>query len=153
MEQQTARDNTRSQITKKKESEGDFDVDGYYNTSIPWSLSLNFNLNVAYDMSKFNTKKKEYDYKITPTFSFSGNVQPTKNWRFTFSSSYDFDLKKIAQMSCNISRQMHCFQMTISLIPIGYHKSYSFSISASATMLKDLKYDQRSAPSNRKLWY
>ena len=151
-EEPLSRDNSGSRLSKKKETVGEYDVDGYYNSSIPWSLSMNFNLNVGYDNTKFNTQKKEYEYKITPTFSFSGNIQPTKNWRLTFSSSYDFDQKKIAQMTCNISRQMHCFQMTISLIPIGNYKSYSFTIAASASMLKDLKYDQRSAPSYRNLW-
>ena len=143
----------KSRLSKKKETEGDYDYDGYFKTTIPWSLSFNYSINVGYDMSKFDPKKMEYDYKLTHNLSFNGNVQPTKNWRISFNATYDFDYNKLAYMTCNISRTMHCFQMSASVIPVGPLKSYSFSISANSAMLKDLKYDQRSTPYNGQTWY
>ena len=138
---------------KKKQTTGEYDEDGYYNSTIQWSLSVNYNLSMGYNRQKFNTVKKEYEYQFVHAFSFNGSLQPTKNWRITFNATYDFKNKKIPYATCSISRAMHCWQMSASVIPIGPMKSYSFSISANATMLKDLKWDQRSSPYNNQTWY
>jgi hypothetical protein len=140
-----------SLLNKKKRVEGDYDEDGYYVASMPWSLSFSYSLSLAY--GDFDKEKMQYKYKINNALSFNGNIQPTKNWRINFNATYDWDAKKISYMTCNISRAMHCFQMSASIIPIGPLKSYSFSISANASMLKDLKYDQSSTPYNRQTWY
>jgi hypothetical protein len=148
------KDNTQnkgSRLSKKKRIEGDYDEDGYYVTSIPWSLSFSYSMSLAY--GDFDRDKMRYKYKINNALSFNGNIQPTKNWRINFNATYDWNAKKISYMTCNISRSMHCFQMSASIIPIGPLKSYSFSISASSSMLKDLKYDQSSTPYNGQTWY
>ena len=140
---------------KKKSIDGEYDEDGYYNTSMQWSFSFNYNIAVGYDTQKFDIEKKEYKYKFTHALSFNGSIQPTKNWRVNFSATYDVERNKLAYMRCNISRSMHCWQMSASIIPIGPLKSYSFTISANAAMLKDLKYDQSSSPYNNSMntWY
>lgn len=137
-------------LGKKKES-GDYDSDGYYNATIPWSFSFNYGMTLGY--ATFNPKKMEYNYRITHNLSFNGNIQPTKNWRFNFNANYDFDAKKISYMSCNISREMHCFQMSASIIPVGRMKSYTFSIAVKSSLLKDLKYDQSSSYREGQQWY
>jgi lipopolysaccharide assembly outer membrane protein LptD (OstA) len=136
---------------KKKKTEGEYDEDGYYNATVPWNVSFSYSLSVGY--GTFNPDKLEYDYKLTNSLSFNGSLQPTKNWRLSFNATYDFDAKKVSYLTCNVSRQMHCFQMSASIIPIGPLKSYSFSISANSSMLKDLKYDQSSHPNNGTTWY
>ena len=139
----------------KKSNDGEYDGDGYYNVAIPWSFSFNYNISMAYDRQKFDIEKKEYKYKFTHALTFNGSIQPTKNWRVQFNATYDVERNKLAYMTCNISRSMHCWQMSASIIPIGPLKSYSFSISANASMLKDLKYDQSSSPYNNSMntWY
>jgi hypothetical protein len=138
---------------KTKQNDGEYDYDGYYNVTIPWSLSFNYNLAIAYDTQKINLKKKEYKYKFTHALSFNGDIQPTTNWRVNFNATYDVENKKLSHMTCTISRTMHCFQMSVNIIPIGAYKSYSFSIAASAAMLKDLKYDQSNSPYDNQTWY
>ena len=142
-----------SLLGKKKEKTGDYDEHGYYNNAIQWSFSINYNLSMSYNLGKFDPEKREYAYKFINALSFSGNLQPTKNWRLTLNATYDFEHKKISYATCNITRSMHCWQMSASVIPIGPMKSYSFSISANASMLKDLKWDQRSSPYNNQAWY
>ncbi|MDR2916500.1 MAG: LPS-assembly protein LptD [Tannerella sp.] len=136
---------------KKKQDDGDYDYEGYYKVSIPWSFSFNYNLSVGYD--KFNPAKMEYNYKFVHALSFNGSIQPTKNWRINFNATYDVENHKISYATCNISRTMHCWQMSATIIPIGPYKSYSFSISANASMLKDLKYDQSSGRNSGQPWY
>ena len=133
------------------ESGGDFDSDGYYRWTVPWSLSVNYSVNYSY--GAFNKQKLEYDGRITQNLSFSGNIQPTKNWNFSLSASYNFDTHKIAYMNCNISRDLHCFTMSASFVPVGPYKSYNFHIAVKSSLLSDLKYDKRSSRSNGIIWY
>ena len=130
---------------------GEYDDDGYYNATIPWSFSISYGMNVGY--GSFNREKMEYDYTIRHTLSFNGNIQPTTKWRLNFSGSYDFDQKKIPYLALNISRELHCFQMSASVVPVGYRKSYMFSIAVSSSLLKDLKYNQSSNYWNGLSWY
>ena len=95
----------------------------------------------------------EYDGKWTQNLSLSGNIRPTANWNFGFSASYDFETHKIAYMNCNISRDLHCFTMRASFVPVGPYKSYNFHISVKSALLSDLKYDKRSSQSNGITWY
>lgn len=141
-----------SHDSNNKENGGgnEFDSDGYAHWAFPWSLSVNYSVNYSY--GSFNKEKMEYNGKWTQNLSFSGNVRPTKNWSFNFSASYNFDTKKIAYMNCSISRDLHCFAMSASFVPVGPYKSYNFHIAVKSSLLSDLKYDKRSDYNGVK-WY
>lgn len=140
----------QSSKSSKKKNGIKTDDDGYMQWSVPWNLSVNYSVNYGY--GEFNKEELEYEGKITQNLSFSGNIRPTKNWNFGFSASYNFDTHKIAYMNCNISRDLHCFAMRASFVPVGPYKSYNFHISVKSSMLSDLKYDKRSQ-SNGVDWY
>ncbi|MCC8153584.1 MAG: LPS-assembly protein LptD [Tannerellaceae bacterium] len=137
----------------KADDSGDFDDHGYYKNMFPWSFSVNYSINLSYDTSRFDREKLEYKYKLTHALSFNGSIQPTKNWRLNFNATYDFDTNKISYLTCNFTRNMHCFQMTGSFIPIGPYKSYSFTIAVSSQLLRDLKYDKHSNYRDGQSWY
>lgn len=136
----------------EKKSVGDFDSDGYMISKIPWSLSFSYSMQLRYDNNKFDPKTMEYKYALTHALSFNGNIQPTKNWRFNFNATYDFDIKKISYMTCNITRDLHCWQMTASFVPVGPYKSYTFNIAVSSALLKDLKWRQSSNYRDGQTW-
>ncbi|MDE6396734.1 MAG: LPS-assembly protein LptD, partial [Muribaculaceae bacterium] len=129
----------------------ELDSDGYAKWSVPWSLSINYS--IGYGYGTFNYEKMEYNPKITQNLSFSGNIRPAKNWNFSFTASYDFNTHRLAYMNCNISRNLHCFTMRASFVPVGPYKSYNFHIGINSSMLSDLKYDKRSSLSNGVTWY
>ncbi|MDE7154299.1 MAG: LPS-assembly protein LptD [Muribaculaceae bacterium] len=134
-----------------KDDETEVGDDGYVPWSVPWNLT--FNYSVSYGYGSFNREKMDYNGKLTQNLSFSGSIRPTKNWSMNFSASYNFDTHKIAYMNCNISRDLHCFSMTASVIPVGPYKSYNFHIAVKSAMLSDVKYDKRSSSSNGVKWY
>ena len=134
-----------------EESDTQFGADGYAIWEVPWSLSINYSVNYGY--GSFNKKKMEYNGRFTQNLSFSGNINFTKNWSFNFSASYDFDAKKIAYMNCNITRDLHCWSMSASFVPVGPYKSYNFHISVKSSLLQDLKYDKRGNSYSRLDWY
>lgn len=138
---------------KKKETAAghDWDDDGYLRMKCPWNFSINYS--ISYGYGEFDKQKMEYKGKFTHNLSFSGSIQPTENWKFNFSASYDFRLKKISYMNCNLSRELHDFVMTASFVPFGPYKSYNFHIAFKSSMLSDLKYDKRSSYSNGIEWY
>lgn len=133
------------------DSDLQLDKDGYSKWNFPWSLTFNYSINYGY--GEFDYKKMEYKGKIMQNLSVSGNVRPTKNWNFSFTASYNFETKKLAYMNCNISRNLHCFTMRASFVPVGPYKSYNFHIGVNSSMLSDLKYEKRSSISNGVTWY
>jgi hypothetical protein len=154
--------NTNTQISQKEidaankekketEEKGTYDSDGYMVWSVPWSLSINYSMRYGY--SDFNKEILEYNRKITHSLGFSGNLTLTKGWIFNMSSTYDFDAKKLAYTNLNISRDLHCWQMTAGVVPFGPYRSYNFSISVKSSLLKDVKYDKRGNAYNAVPWY
>jgi len=111
---------------------------GYVDFNIPWSLSIRYN---------FNYSKPGFVSKITQTLNFNGDLKLTPKWRIGVTSGWDFEKNTLSYTSMNIFRDLHCWEMRLSWIPIGYHQSYSFSINAKASILKDLKYKRQ------KSWY
>ena len=142
--------NQSTSLRKAKKNDGEYDDDGYLIFTIPWSLSFNYSGRVSY--GDFNKEKREYSYMLTHTLGFSGNISPTKGWSFNFNTSYDFDKNKFAMMQCSVSRQMHCWTMSASFIPIGPMQSYNFTIAVNSSMLSDLKYTQSSNYRDAQNW-
>lgn len=137
--------------TNAHDGDMQYNDDGYMKWEVPWSLSFNYSIGYAY--GDFNKEKMEYNGRITQNLSFNGNIRPTPNWNFSFTASYDFNSHKLAYMNCNISRDLHCFVMSASFIPVGPYKSYNFHIAVKSSLLSDLKYDKRSQTSNGVKWY
>jgi hypothetical protein len=142
----------RSSLLATKKEVGDYDADGYLASAIQWSLSANYSINLAYDRANFNKEKLEYPYKISQTLGFSGSISPTKAWQVSFNASYDFDTKRIVNMFCSISRQMHCWSMSASIVPIGPFQNYSFNIAVNSSLLQDIKYQQSSTSRDALNW-
>ena len=126
-------------------------IDGYAKWDCPWSLTVNYSLSYGY--GSFNYDKLEYNGRWTQNLSLNANIRPTKNWSLTASASYNFDTHKIAYMNCSISRQMHCFEMSASFVPVGPYKSYNFHIAVKSSILQDVKYDKHSSINNGVTWY
>ncbi len=141
-----------SSFNNTEEDTGEFDSDGYLKNAVNWNLSFNYSLRYGY--GEFDKARMEYKGRLTHNFGMSGSVQPTKNWNFTFNTDYNFDMKKFTNINCSLTRNLHCWSMSASFIPIGPYKSYNFTIRANSSLLQDLKYEQRNSPYDRGMdWY
>ena len=123
-----------------KQETGEVDSDGYVKNTIKWSLTFNYNVTLAQvgDRNRFNYETLEFPREFRHTFDFSGRLTPIKSWNFNFTSGYDFQAKKIANLLVSISKDLHCFQIEASLRPIGYPASYLITLRATSSMLADL---------------
>ncbi len=135
-------------------NEPDGDDDGYIKTEIPWSLSVSYSINYR-PGGKFDYDKMWYPLVLTHNLSFSGSLGLGHGWKVSAGTSYDFAAKKFSTANFNVSRDLHCWNMTASFVPFGPYKSYTFHIGVNASMLADLKYDKSSSEStNRKVdWW
>jgi hypothetical protein len=77
------------------------------------------------------------------TITLTGNIAPTPKWQVNFSSGYDIKAKEITHTSMSITRDLHCWQMSIHFSPFGAYKFYMFQINVRASILQDLKYETR----------
>lgn len=142
---------------KKKSGGGktDTDGDGYMAFSMPWSLTFGYGITMREntDVNKFNTKTMRYPYKFTQTLNMSGNVRISDGWNISFSSGYDFDNHEVSMTTASLQRDLHCFNMSCSVVLAPY-TSYNFTFRCNASTLTDaLKYDKRSGYSNSVQWY
>ncbi len=140
----------------RKEDAGmaETDEDGYMAFSLPWSLSIGYGITMRENTGgKFNYNTMRYPYKFTQNLNFSGNIRISDGWNISFSSGYDFEAKKMSMTTASLSRDLHCFNMSCSVVLAPY-TSYNFSFRCNAATLTDaLKYDKRSSYSNAVQWY
>ena len=137
-----------------KKSKAQIDDDGYMKFSIPWSLSISYGITMAEDRTKqIRERRMRYPYSFTHTLNFSGFVRIADGWNITFSSGYDFKLHDLSTTTASVSRDLHCFEISASVVLKPY-TSYNVQFRARASELADvLKYDKRSSYSSNVQWY
>lgn len=141
-------------LQEKKVEKAKADSDGYQEFKMPWSINLSYSFYIQEDRTKpINRHSMRYPYGFTHTLNAGGNIKISNKWSMSFNSGYDFQAKQITQTSCTISRDLHCFNLSASLSPFGMYKYYSVMIRANASVLQDLKYDQRSQTQTNIQWY
>lgn len=141
---------------KKPEGKGQegLDADGYMAFKMPWSFSISYGLTMSEDRTRdINRRTMRYPYKFVQNLNFSGNLSISTGWNINFSSGYDFTDHKISMTTVNISRDMHCFNISGGMV-FGPYTSYHVTLRANASTLTDaLKYDKKSSYSSSLDWY
>ena len=151
-DEETEEQNNNSNMRKTEKAS--VDSDGYLAFKLPWSVSLSYSYSIREDRSKdINIKTMRYPYSLTHSLNVSGNFKIGSRWNMTYSTGYDFTSKEMSMTTLNITRDLHCFNMSCGLV-FGPFTSYNFSIRANSSMLTDaLKWDQRSNTGSSVTWY
>jgi hypothetical protein len=111
-----------------------FDVWGYPEFDVPWTMNLSYHLMYSKTALKPSTSQ---------TVMVNGTVKLTKKMNITYSSGYDFTGREITVSQLAVTRDLHCWDMAFSWLPTGYIKMWTFSIRVKASVLSDLKYERR----------
>lgn len=106
----------------------------YVDFDIPWSMRIDYN---------FSYSKAKDVSKVVQTVRTSGDFSLTPNWKIGFNTGYDLDRKQFTTTNLSLYRDLHCWEMRISVVPFGTYKSYNFQINAKSSILSDLKYNKR----------
>ncbi len=124
-------------------------IDGYYfidyvDFKIPWNVSVNY----SYGLTKtFDKKNQDFESTIRQSANRSGNLSLTEKWKISFRTNYDFEEKKVNATQFSLHRDLHCWEMSMSVIPFGRLQSYNFMINIKAAAFKDIQYKKN------KSWY
>ena len=126
--------NTTGAMNTQNQSNQTYDQYGYSPFDIPWSLRVAYNLYYT---------KTAFKPTVSQTLALSGDLSLTKKTKITYTTGYDISRKEITMTSVGITRDLHCWDMSLQWIPTGYLKSWQFTIKVKASVLQDLKYDRR----------
>ncbi|HSZ87009.1 MAG TPA: hypothetical protein VK787_13330, partial [Puia sp.] len=103
--------------------------------NIAWSLNLSYSLNFSSvlkpDYSGFTTN-------VTSGLNGSGDFNLTEKWKISANAFYDVTHAQLNSLTMSIARDMHCWQMSINVTPVGPYRSFSISLSPKAGILRDL---------------
>lgn len=106
--------------------------------NIPWSVHV--------DMSIYfnNVMQEDGDYKLdwTSSLNFNNSFSLTPKWNFSTNGYFDLDTKKLQTFTMSINREMHCWQMSIGITPVGPQSYFNITISPKSSILQDLKVNR-----------
>ena len=139
---------------ERKGGKAETDADGYVSFSMPWSITFGYGITMSENTGgTFNKERMRYPYMFTQNLNISGNIRISEGWNINFVSGYDFNFHKLSMTTASLSRDLHCFNMSCSVVLAPY-TSYNFSFRCNAATLTDaLKYDKRSGYTNAVQWY
>ncbi|HSQ43842.1 MAG TPA: putative LPS assembly protein LptD [Ginsengibacter sp.] len=106
--------------------------------SIPWSVNLSYSLTY----SKNFIVPQGYVTTFFQNVNFGGTLGITKKWQASVNGYYNITQGQINTISGTLSRDMHCWQMSISLSPVGIYRFFSISISPKSALLRDLRVNR-----------
>jgi LPS-assembly protein len=112
--------------------------------NIPWTLQLRYSLNLS------NILQPNYQYKATfsQSLNLQGDFSLTPKWKMGGNTYIDLTTLKIPAISLFITREMHCWQMAISVQVSQYNKSFSVTLNPKSSILRDLKINRTRSFSN-----
>ena len=107
--------------------------------NVPWSINLSFSLN-------YNKRPKPdysgFESEVTSNVSFNNSFSLTPKWNFSTNGYLDIKTRKLQTFTMSISRDMHCWQMSINVTPVGPFRFFSFNLNPKAGILQDLKVNR-----------
>ncbi|HKI88184.1 MAG TPA: hypothetical protein VKA38_04095, partial [Draconibacterium sp.] len=125
----------REQVENENILPGDYS--NYADFNIPWDFGFDYSFNYG------GPSKSAPKGRITQTLGFRGNLNLTSKWKISMNTNFDIMARQFSFTTFNVNRDLHCWQMAFNFIPFGYMKSYSFTINAKSSLLKDLKLSKR----------
>ena len=130
------------------------DEDGYLAYSLPWSFSISYGVTMRENTrAQINVDRMRYPWTLSHSLNMSGNMKLTNKWNINFSSGWDFNYHDFTTTTMSVTRDLHCFNMSCSVVLKPY-TSYNFTVKANSSMLADLlKVKKRSSSSNYVNWY
>jgi hypothetical protein len=110
----------------------------YTDFNIPWSLQLSYSLSYSNQLgANYRSESRVYS-----NLSVNGDFSLTPRWKIGGNSYYDFTTSKIQTLTMFVSREMHCWQMSINITPVGLYRSFNITINPKSGILRDLKVNR-----------
>ena len=106
--------------------------------NIPWSVNFSY----ALTLSRIFYIGQGFKSSVSQNVSFNGTLNLTAKWQLGINGSYNITLGQLVPLSISVSRDLHCWQMSINVSPVGYNRFFSINISPKSPILRDLKINR-----------
>ena len=106
--------------------------------NIPWSLTFSYTL----AFREIRRPDNSFGTDLSSSVSFSNSFSLTPKWNFSTSGFYDFDTKRMTMFTMSVSRDMHCWQMSVNITPIGNYRYFNITINPKSPLLQDLRVNR-----------
>jgi lipopolysaccharide assembly outer membrane protein LptD (OstA) len=106
--------------------------------NIPWSVNLSYSLSFSRD---FQRDYSGFKTVISSSVNVSGDFNLTPKWKAGMSTYYDFRGSGLQNVTAFLSREMHCWQMSINIYS-GITKGFNITINPKSGFLRDLKINR-----------
>lgn len=110
----------------------------YADFNIPWSVNFSYGLQVY---KKFLVNFG-YQTTIQQNLNLSGTLALTPKWQLGMQGSFNITQGSLQPLSMSISRDLHCWQMSIQVVPVGLYRYFSINISPKSPLLRDLRVNK-----------
>ena len=107
--------------------------------SIPWSLSFSYSLQYS---KIYQISTKGFIGTLNQNINWNSTLKLTEKWQFGINGYYDVTKAQLGTMTMSISREMHCWQMSINISPVGQYRYFNISISPKSGLLRDIKVNR-----------
>jgi LPS-assembly protein len=101
--------------------------------NIAWSVNVSFALSFS---NTFYINK--YITQLNSSLILNGDFNLTEKWKVGFNCYYDVKNLQLNNLTAFLSRDMHCWQLSINVTPVGYYRSFNITISPKSSILRDL---------------
>lgn len=112
--------------------------DGYMDA--PWTFYVSYSFQRSISFSGYIEKR---NLNVVQSLSLRAELNLTKKWKINVSTIYDFKEGKFPYASVDFYRDLHCWEMKLNWIPVGFRKSWNFQINVKASVLQDLKLTKK----------
>ncbi|MEP7250949.1 MAG: putative LPS assembly protein LptD [Ginsengibacter sp.] len=106
--------------------------------NIPWSVNFSYSLS----FSKIFVLNQGFKSTVSQNTSFGGTLNLTSKWQMGVNGYYNISLGQLNSLALSISRDMHCWQMSINVSPVGVYRFFSINISPKSPLLRDIKVNK-----------
>ncbi|MBP1654328.1 MAG: Organic solvent tolerance protein OstA, partial [Bacteroidetes bacterium] len=103
--------------------------------SLPWSLDLTWNF--------AQTEPVPGTIFRSSTLAARLGFNLTDFWKITASANYDILSQEISAPLITVYRDLHCWEMDFSWVPLGQYRNFRIEIRLKAPSLRDLKLTQQ----------
>ncbi len=106
--------------------------------NIPWSVQLSFSLSYNHYLSP---DLIHFTSDLTSNMNVNGTVSLSPKWQLGGGFYYDILHQKLQATSIFLTRDMHCWQMTID-VNVGLYKSFTITLNPKSGILRDLRINK-----------
>jgi hypothetical protein len=114
----------------------------YVDFDIPWELAMTYNASYSTSSPPLRANQPRPPLLAQSTIGMTGSVKLTENLRLSYNLGYDMVSQQVTYPNITFFRDLHCWQISGTWIPLGQLRGYNFTIAAKSSLLQDLKLNR-----------